>query len=253
MTTVTRATLARFEATTEVVEHVLLQLPLRDIITVQRLNKTWQDVVLGSPYLQKALFQMPTQKIQLSLVEVNNASPFPCTSNYNCNSRWAQLPPHDPNGVTRWAIDISDQKEYRIVINPLVGVETPGSRDYFCHDRKRGIRDVFTSNSCRRLGASWKNMLFSQPPLKEVFIRHGEAAHWHSVKAKERSNGLTLGDVRESKLAFRAPVRSIWGEDGFSRGLSVDASAFDIITKLGLEPAEEEEEDDDDDDVIVLG
>lgn len=225
---------------------------MRDLVAHQRVSKKWKAAILGWSELQKALFFQPVEDLQLSLVEDSVAPagglrPLKCTSQRKCPRDLAGYPVGDdwyypsfddvPRGITRWAVDRSDEREYRIVINPLLGVEKPWDQIYF-EDDERG-KDKFRREAYKRREASWRYMFFSQPPLKEALVSHQGTAHFHVIRAKDRSKGLTLGDVHDSKRAFKASIQSVWGEDGFSPGVPEDSSACDVLEKLGLDPAPE--------------
>ncbi|KAF2174203.1 hypothetical protein M409DRAFT_62316 [Zasmidium cellare ATCC 36951] len=212
---------------------------MRDLVALQRVNKKWKAAITGYSVLRKALFLQPTEDIQLSLVETRQMQPHYCTSQWDCPPFVTSLRAVDmhPDSITRWAMDLSDEQEYRIVINPILGVETPWSQWYFYENFK--TKDKFLDKAYQRSGASWKGMLFAQPPLKEMMVRHRGTNHVRVIRAKDKSKGLTLGDVHRSKRAFNASIERVWGEDGFSRGLPEESSAYDIVEKLGVDPAPE--------------
>lgn len=247
----------KFEAIPELLELMLLQLPLRDILVFQRVCKRWQAVIVDSLSIQKGLFLRPTKDVQLRVVETRGVKAANCTSSDDCDvltvHLWPAVPhvyhagthppwlesalPSSMDSDIRWAKDESDSQEYRIVVNPLLDVEEPWNQEYFSESLR--VRDKFSRPAYRRAKASWKNMLFAQPPLQEVMIRHGDLAHWHLIKARPGQQGLTLGDLHRSKKTFDSTIRAIWGEDGFSRGVPADSSAQVVIDKLGVKPAEE--------------
>lgn len=55
-------------ATVELLETVLLKLPIRDLLLVQRTNKQWQAVITGSKKVQRALFFEPVTSSPISLL-----------------------------------------------------------------------------------------------------------------------------------------------------------------------------------------
>ncbi|KAK4498534.1 hypothetical protein PRZ48_011192 [Zasmidium cellare] len=229
----------KIEAATELLEPILLNLSLEDIVVVQRVRKRWHAVITGSSVIQKALFFQPTEDFQLRLVEDRGLKPGVCKDQWDCPGYGALTREFDtsPGAITRWAIDIGDSREYRILVNPVLGVERPWNQIYFPEDNKYKNGDKFQSKAHKRKEASWKNMLFAQPPLQEILAQH--RTHFHLVKAKNPSLGLTLGDVHHSRRKFDAEIEMIWGEDGFSRGVPQDSSAYEVLDKLGVEPAPE--------------
>ncbi|KAK4944717.1 hypothetical protein LTR10_015887 [Elasticomyces elasticus] len=53
--------------------------------------------------------------------------------------------------------------------------------------------------------ASWRKMLFTQPPVVNVVVDHGKAMHWHEILSTSAA-GVTLGDIEKSSEAFEANV-----------------------------------------------
>lgn len=50
--------------TTELLELIMLNLPLKDMLLLQRVNQFWKDTVLGSVKLQRWLFFRPIVNIE---------------------------------------------------------------------------------------------------------------------------------------------------------------------------------------------
>lgn len=50
--------------TTELLEEILLRVPPRDVLLLQRVCAVWKDVVEGSKKLQKMLFFLPAGEVQ---------------------------------------------------------------------------------------------------------------------------------------------------------------------------------------------
>ncbi|KAI5357998.1 putative F-box-like domain superfamily protein [Septoria linicola] len=48
----------------ELLERILLQLPMKDILLDQRVAKFWRDLVKSSPKLQQALFYRPDYEVE---------------------------------------------------------------------------------------------------------------------------------------------------------------------------------------------
>lgn len=231
----------------ELVEHVLLQLPLRDILIAQRVNKVWKAIITNSPSIQKALFFRPVEDIQLSLVETRDIKAAPCASRAECDYEYDNV--HSvpsPGGITRWGVDIADERGYCIVLNPILGVETPWSQRYFVENKVLGVENKFRSDKAyRRPEASWRKMLFAQRPLKEAIVYHSIGFHWHLAKAQDGSKGLTVGDVHNSARAFGGTLRTIWGEDGFAPGVPDYRPGAFVLAKLRQAPGKVDEDTDD--------
>ncbi|KAK4614102.1 hypothetical protein CLAFUW4_09542 [Fulvia fulva] len=68
----------------ELVEMILLQLPLQDVMLAQRVDRTFRDVIGGSSKLQQALFLRPCSSRQASLTG-HHTHPEPCTQKEDCD------------------------------------------------------------------------------------------------------------------------------------------------------------------------
>ncbi|KAK4965373.1 hypothetical protein LTR42_012129 [Elasticomyces elasticus] len=51
----------------ELLESILLILPMRDLLLAQRVSKTFQQVILSSPHIQRALFFAPGKGADVNL------------------------------------------------------------------------------------------------------------------------------------------------------------------------------------------
>lgn len=58
------------------------------------------------------------------------------------------------------------------------------------------------SLASRRPEASWRRMLLSQPPLRELILDHGQVNHWHVLRPSCPLVGITMGDLYDSITAF---------------------------------------------------
>ncbi|KAK3708981.1 hypothetical protein LTR37_011145 [Vermiconidia calcicola] len=59
---------AQLASIAELVEMILLSLPLSDILLAQRVDRTWKHVIDTSPQLQRALFFAPATDSTMALV-----------------------------------------------------------------------------------------------------------------------------------------------------------------------------------------
>ena len=228
---------------------MLLQLPLRKILTVQRVCKGWKEAIKLSPQIQKALFFRPIEDVQLRLVDAM-VSTYDCSSNSDClriQERWND-DSDDASDYARWYNDGHDRSEYRILVNPFLGntAASPTTRLYFSR------ADVFsTEGTYQRPEASWRKMLLTQPPLEEVKVKSGAYLgrdHWHKLRACRGSRGLTLDDSWWHANTFGTGLREICGEEKFAeldlRGASTPAefSGQIMLEEMARKTEEEEEE-----------
>jgi len=104
--------------TPELVEMILLQLPLPDIILTQRVNRAWQQIITGSPNLQRTLFFRPATQKGLVSVEAANLM-LECACEDDCELE-VSGPGDKPSNVRRWVFDLSDNEDWRQpIMNPF--------------------------------------------------------------------------------------------------------------------------------------
>lgn len=120
----------------ELLENILLELPIKSLLVVQRVSKTFHATITGSPRLQQALF----------------FKPLPVKP----------LKPETGVHVAQWLDSPDDQMYHNFFANPF-------------YDKFRKI-DVKTTDDCsqpnapafNRPQASWRRMLVCQPPITSV-------------------------------------------------------------------------------------
>lgn len=95
--------------------------------------------------------------------------------------------------------------------------------------------------------ASWRKMLFTQPPLSEALVDHGGLYHWHDITIEGRARGITLNDMVQSGERFYRSIWAVWGEDGFARipvledgGKPAKCTANTLLAEMAKEPAEDQ-------------
>lgn len=128
----------------ELFEAILLQLSFQDIlINAQRVCRVWSEAIRASPRLQQALFfeTVPREKIQIS---------------YNPASRKVARSFKTTAGHATATCEISSTH--------IVVVENPMRR--YLSDKQPTFDTVLRhANAAKRIDASWKRMLLSQPPV----------------------------------------------------------------------------------------
>lgn len=116
----------------ELLENILLNLPIRDLLLAQRVNKTFQATILGSSKLQQALFLKPL------------AGKF----------LYYQPPPRAP---LLWLESPEDPMHHTVHGNPFF---------YHVYGDVTSAKDSPASpksDAIQRPEASWRRMLVSQP------------------------------------------------------------------------------------------
>ncbi|EME42060.1 hypothetical protein DOTSEDRAFT_54524 [Dothistroma septosporum NZE10] len=115
-----RAAAASFMTLPELVDK-LLQLPLRKILTVQFTCKSWRQAIQTSPDIQRALLFRPSADARHRLVETRHVYPLDCRfaeRSPRYNSKGAR-PTDRGSGYTHRAANPTDEKLYRILVNPF--------------------------------------------------------------------------------------------------------------------------------------
>ncbi|KAK5675785.1 hypothetical protein LTS10_011512 [Elasticomyces elasticus] len=142
----------------ELLENIILYLPLRDIVQAQRVSKHWLDSIKSSPRIQQALFLRRSVNISSKLRQT--ACPV------------LGLQVADAEG--------HNQQAYAL---PTTGVDLimrPGSTEWIA------AQAVDQSS----LG----NMFVSQPPSYELHIRP-DVVGFHAAVRVRNDKGVTVGDV----------------------------------------------------------
>jgi len=136
MATDTRTPCKRVLETPELLEAILLHLPLRSIVLAQRVCVFFRSTISASPLLQQALFLMPTLSTSPSKPRPNpllRHSPDARFLDHRC---WNGV-----RGNADWPCDSDRLNPYHVIM----GGDT-----------------------------SWKNMLIVQPPTKTICLTSGK-------------------------------------------------------------------------------
>ncbi|CAK1366929.1 uncharacterized protein RHO25_011655 [Cercospora beticola] len=228
---------AQLAAIPELMEMILLELPLKEVLAAQCVNKDFKDTIRDSHKLQKALFFKSIDETVLHPISKLSAPPA-CSSPQGCHANskkgdWSIREQQDP--VTHWARQAPKPDETRrtTTLNPFVyRVDPPwlefierrptvhGTVDYY-----RIVRTDLTPSAHSYLTAqspaSLKRMQVFQPPASEVWL-HCPAIfeakdedgkcyepHWHSVQARQGQPGVTVGDIKEHADRFGGTVELV--------------------------------------------
>lgn len=215
----------------ELMEMILLELPLRDVLAAQRVNKDFRDTIRDSHKLQKALFFKPIDKTVLRPMSKQSAPPA-CTSPQVCHANsktgdWSTLEQQDP--VTSWARHEPkpDETPRATTLNPFIYKVAPpwlelikrretgrGRRAEYYTLNREDLAPTARSYLTPLFPASLKRMQIFQPPASEVWLHcsgifmatdeDGKCYkhHWHSIQAREDQPGVTVGDVKEHADRF---------------------------------------------------
>ena len=198
----------------ELLEAILLRLPLTDILLAQRVSRTWRDIIAGSPSLQRALFFRLTTS--LLLAHDRQMTPWQvgtCAHRFECNSKAAKGPVHDPPLSSRyaaltprpWGNEMRSASGASFLVNPFMRSKFQWLD--FCDSSTSATEiDIMEDNYLRK-DATWRKMLLSQPPLAMVmFDEHLDKDHYHQWPAQGPGDALTLQDMEEAAVCFSGRV-----------------------------------------------
>ncbi|KAK5700253.1 hypothetical protein LTR17_023095 [Elasticomyces elasticus] len=186
---------------------VLLQLPLPDILLAQRVDRTWCTIIRESPQLQRALFLKPANN--KSLLFPGTVSWIrPCSGAHKCVRHLEQVDLRKHGGFDFRVTDT--QQVYCPAINPFTVKLWPKQIRVLAYLLLRPgpttyDRDDSRNAAIARPEASWRKMLFTQPPVVNVVADHGKARHWHEILSTSAA-GVTLDDIEKSGEAFNVNV-----------------------------------------------
>ena len=222
----------------ELMEMILLELPLKDVLAAQRVNKVFRDTIRDSHKLQKAVFFKPIDKTVLHPMSKLSAPPA-CTSPQVCHANskkgdWSIREQQDP--VTKWARQEpkSDETPRTTTLNPFVYKVVPPwlelitrcelgreRRAQYFRINRDDLAPTAHSDLTALFPASLKTMQVFQPPASEVWV-HCPAVlevkneddkcyepHWHSVRAREGQPGVTVCDLKEHADRFGGMVELV--------------------------------------------
>ena len=178
----------------ELLELILMNLPMRDLLFAQSVSKFWKEVIANSSYLQKALFFKPSDSGKILALSEHNERDFDdssredaitmckqiayfkvfpdCIEHYEPEkARFPSQARTPPTAVVRAGVGA-----VRIVINPLLVRKFDWFREFFCYDVQTPayfpVLDPRTNSeliaSAARPDASWRRMFITQPPLANL-------------------------------------------------------------------------------------
>ncbi|CZT16473.1 uncharacterized protein RCC_02316 [Ramularia collo-cygni] len=152
----------------EIIEMIVLQLPLSKVLDIMQLSKSWKNAIKGSKILQRALFLLPAVK----------------KGGQKCSGKGDELESiacrddEDQEVVECWREGDENGPIIRPVFNPLL-------LDFFFFspsdsfemtefskigDFRNGRPFKTNINALLHAGDSWRNVLMLQPMCKSIFI-----------------------------------------------------------------------------------
>ena len=194
-------------ATSELLEKIILHLPLQDILLNQRVSSLWRAIIQESPQIQRVLFMKPSSAERLDNEHQTAGGDAELTEKW-----WTTLgrefdvefgPVLNPF-MQKYAF----RKDYTEVECIGVSIVHKGFINPTAEDTRNSVLHV---EQCHSRNASWRKMLFSQPPMSCLRILCNvnhllDNDHRHedldSLQDRDENcfrilngNGLSMGDV----------------------------------------------------------
>ncbi|KAK5723107.1 hypothetical protein LTR17_013977 [Elasticomyces elasticus] len=171
--------------TTELLEPILSQLPMKDLLLAQRVSRKWRDVIMQSKEMQQKLFMLP--------IEANHIWDMydPGVGEWFEIRRFRGNEDNRKSGNYQHTIVSGDINELLLKINATQNLWDKiigGPAIEFAEFR-------LTMPSLDNPDASWRRMLLTQPPIFDVGmdcgLKSGESKNWWG----KYPNGATMGDI----------------------------------------------------------
>ncbi|KAK4616759.1 uncharacterized protein CLAFUR5_05217 [Fulvia fulva] len=245
-------------ATYELLERILLFVPMNHVYTLQRTCKSWNSLITRSHAIQKKLFRLPDGAPTKSKTPGPYMTPWNLTvpeyrlENRKCN----------PNIGLVFLEHITHREEAFPILLPDLNYSPParptitairssvhnelGETD-ITDLKERALMLEMKINDTAPLN-SWHEMFITQPPITAVlFGCHSEVESYQmplSGNSPSRSHVFQVwnaGGVRFVDLAFARKefVMRQGGKDGWTMGLCFDLTGKAVSEKSGREMEEE--------------
>ncbi|GIZ48360.1 hypothetical protein CKM354_001142400 [Cercospora kikuchii] len=195
-------------AIVEILEPVLLYLPIRYLLLAQGVSKFWREVIDGSQSIQKALFFFPVLDEPLCYMDwefddkryyhpfwhltKNPERNWPICGEYGTET-YVQYRAH-------WGQTRQDVYKYRVFVNPLLAELFP-----ILSPRGTWNSLVDPPSGMMNREASWRRMYLTQPPVAQLFIKSNRS---------DRLWEYTTLDTFSQSIFCGLRGRELWGRLG---------------------------------------
>lgn len=185
------ARVAVFE-TVELLEQILLHLPMKDLLLKSRVCKHWQNAIIGSLCIQRALFMKP--------------EPTGCVMRFRLPDTLNKISEDDP--IRFWYGQKGGHDFQLAYLNPLLVEQKEHPEYQVLLDRaEEGMIEKFTAlpiKNCIDIKScgSWQRMYLTQPP--ETTIRYVIPRTNFRIRTAPvlSLGGVTMGEVIDSASSF---------------------------------------------------
>ena len=178
----------------EVLHHVFLNLDFWTLLKCQHVCRLWKDLIPGdSPLLAEVLYLRPSKSLQIySCVLATFDLDFDIGYKAFQQSKGSHvvLGFQKEFTMTRRCVGLI-RTSSEIVFHPIVA----NFDHYMASDNFRGMV-VEPDGKSNDEQVSWKEMLVSMPPLRELALRRGKnRSMYRMLNVREGDEGIKLGDL----------------------------------------------------------
>lgn len=191
----------------ELLERILLLVPMRDLLFSQRVSKFWQALIGNSLPLQQALFFKPIMKFKPFTALLVDRHP---RKSYDGPCILQAVSPGGKHGIEQGATLVAEANPLLVwqdrwfdeeihEVCPLALV-----REAFRYQASIMIFNLPMEKQSSEMQPSWKRMYLSQPPCEVAWVQYAdytrdeEWAHWRV----EVPGGVKLGHVAEEMIGM---------------------------------------------------
>lgn len=186
----------RVLSTAELLEGILLQLPMKDLLFAQEVCKSWQTVITHSVQLRRALFMEPAKCGPVSWMDwriddkqmymMDLGPPLRALRGLLHRKPLVRYQAH-------WGKQRVDANKYRVFINPLLAKHFPvlTRNGVFCGQTFDDL-----SPAMQDPAASWRRMLITQPAIDTLLLQWDyDSTQPNGSVRRASSNGGWIIDI----------------------------------------------------------
>lgn len=204
----------------EVLTHILFFLDFWSLLKCQSVCKLWRDLVPGdSPMLHQALYLKPSRDLQ-----IYSWVPATFELDFDVTTAWAEAGPAHPTKGK--AVKLMPRRHFNLSrrCNGLIRTSSeivfhPVLMDFNVWIEHEDFSDILSTNAendgfdYAKTGAgSWRSMLVSMPPLRELRLRSwGRKESYRVLTAGEGADGITLGELFRVLDEWSKATGGNWG------------------------------------------
>ncbi|KAK5705727.1 hypothetical protein LTR17_021415 [Elasticomyces elasticus] len=171
--------------TTELLEPILSQLPMKDLLLAQRVSRKWRDVIAQSKEMQQQLFMLPRE------------AEFVWDRSFTEDGDWSELTRFRGDKSRRQPGDYEhtfnsgDVNELLLTVDNHQNIWSKTSDGSATEYVKFGPSLPPLDNP----EASWRRMLLTQPPIFDVWMDYGSKSGAGKNWGGKHPNGATMNDI----------------------------------------------------------